>query len=324
MTKSKQPFIIIGMHRSGTSMITKMLRDLGLFVGWDFSDEYEALFFLNRNEKILNACGGGWNNPTVINNLLNHTELRKKAVNLLYNDLNSIYLVYFLGPKLFIKYRSVFNLDIPWGWKDPRNTFLLPIWLDIFPEAKIIHIYRNGLDIASSLAVREVKRINRVSSSHRSIRVFIDRQVNLFREKKSLLFLIRKVQDLYRKMSPLGKYGDMKIHPCISIEKGFKLWCTYIEKAFEHVETLPNEVYNFKFEEFLIKPENYLEELCSFCTLPADKNNIQTIVSQINLKRRNAFKNNESLMNFYESVKDNYWIRKLGYHLETHLKVQNI
>ena len=30
---NQQPIIILGMHRSGTTMITKMLENLGLFVG---------------------------------------------------------------------------------------------------------------------------------------------------------------------------------------------------------------------------------------------------------------------------------------------------
>lgn len=39
------PIIIVGMHRSGTTMITKMLENLGLFVGDQKEINNEALFF---------------------------------------------------------------------------------------------------------------------------------------------------------------------------------------------------------------------------------------------------------------------------------------
>ncbi|MBW1793701.1 MAG: sulfotransferase [Deltaproteobacteria bacterium] len=38
-----------------------------------------------------------------------------------------------------------------WGWKDPRTTLTLPLWLKLFPKARIIHVIRNGIDSALSL-----------------------------------------------------------------------------------------------------------------------------------------------------------------------------
>lgn len=40
-----QPIIILGMHRSGTTMITQLLENLGLFVGTEKEVNHEALFF---------------------------------------------------------------------------------------------------------------------------------------------------------------------------------------------------------------------------------------------------------------------------------------
>jgi hypothetical protein len=44
--------------------------------------------------------------------------------------------------------------DKRWGWKDPRNTFTLGSWLQLFPKLHAVHIYRNGLDVARSLYAR--------------------------------------------------------------------------------------------------------------------------------------------------------------------------
>ena len=55
---------------------------------------------------------------------------------------------------------------INWGWKDPRTTITFPIWLQVFPKAKILHILRNGVDVAISIyrrsLVQQMKFRNRV------------------------------------------------------------------------------------------------------------------------------------------------------------------
>ena len=60
MPSPVSPIIIVGMHRSGTTMITDMLQQLGLFMGWVLQENSEALFFVQRNERLMNACGGSW------------------------------------------------------------------------------------------------------------------------------------------------------------------------------------------------------------------------------------------------------------------------
>jgi hypothetical protein len=42
-----------------------------------------------------------------------------------------------------------------WGWKDPRNCLTLPIWLSIYPGARVLHIIRDGRAVALSLADRD-------------------------------------------------------------------------------------------------------------------------------------------------------------------------
>ena len=49
---NKQPVIILGMHRSGTTMITKILENLGLYVGAEKEENHEALFFWEINNWI--------------------------------------------------------------------------------------------------------------------------------------------------------------------------------------------------------------------------------------------------------------------------------
>ena len=44
-----------------------------------------------------------------------------------------------------------------WGWKDPRTSLLLPLWGKIFPNAQVVHIYRNGHYVALSLLKRDMR-----------------------------------------------------------------------------------------------------------------------------------------------------------------------
>ena len=46
----QDPVIIIGMHRSGTSMLTRLLEKAGLFVGHEKENNWEAWFFPKINQ----------------------------------------------------------------------------------------------------------------------------------------------------------------------------------------------------------------------------------------------------------------------------------
>jgi hypothetical protein len=42
-----------------------------------------------------------------------------------------------------------------WGWKDPRNSLLLPYWLQLFPESRILHVRRSPEGVFKSLQRRD-------------------------------------------------------------------------------------------------------------------------------------------------------------------------
>jgi hypothetical protein len=73
------PIVIIGMHRSGTSMVTRMLESLGLFVGARKDSNCEARFFQRINRWLLDQTGSSWDNPQPIHYLLNNREVRAKT-----------------------------------------------------------------------------------------------------------------------------------------------------------------------------------------------------------------------------------------------------
>jgi hypothetical protein len=154
MIPRKDPVIIIGMHRSGTTYLTSLLHNSGIFMGNDQGGTNESLFFQRINRQLINSNNLSWDKPGIPSDYSkvrwNYYRYYTKYAGIFSNQSN------FEKVGYAHNFKDTFGLMArkPWGWKDPRNTFTLPYWLRYFPKAKIIHIYRNGMDVAISLFVR--------------------------------------------------------------------------------------------------------------------------------------------------------------------------
>lgn len=308
------PVIIIGMHRSGTTMIAELLSRFGLFIGWELESYNEAVFFSNRNNKILSACNGGWDNPGMMEPLLCSKEMRNLVSERLKKDTHSPRIISYLGLKRYIKNISLSQLNFPWGWKDPKNTILLPLWLDVFADAKIIYIYRNGVDVAQSLSIREKNRLRYLVQDKNSISKRISVHSKLLDQTGMTNYLMLQMRKLLEKIMPLSKYSGYCVHPCVSIERAFDLWNYYNRKAFEYTQNIDTaRIHHMKYEDFLSQPQHFLESLSDFCGINAKISTIDEIVQFVDESRKYAFKKDKVLCDFYEKIKDNYWMEKLGY-----------
>lgn len=150
------PIIIIGMHRSGTTLLTRILFESGAFVGPNVSPNFEDVNFQRINRYLLASEGAHWANPyPFISQLHNEDFIRSKAT---------------LAQKLLVEYSEQYEWIASnqlWVWKDPRNTLTLPIWLALFPEARVVHLIRNGIEVALSLQRREIRRYFRFTRDRR-------------------------------------------------------------------------------------------------------------------------------------------------------------
>lgn len=149
----QNPVIILGMHRSGTSMLSRLLEQSGLFLGEEKDQNNESLFFQKINEWLFTQVNASWDCPENMNYIDPQlTSLLEKSIRYLFSgDGRQQY----LGKDNADKYRNITEIDFPWGWKDPRNIFTADIWKSIFPAARLIHICRNPVDVANSIRVRE-------------------------------------------------------------------------------------------------------------------------------------------------------------------------
>jgi len=146
---SKQVIVVLGMHRSGTSVVTRGLQVLGVDVGQNLLPPqpdnpkgfWEDANIVAFNDRVLSAFNMTWDSIGPIGeNSWKYAELdsvRADAINYLRNT--------FTGKRV-------------WGFKDPRTARALPFWQTIIKELgiedKYVFVIRNPISIAKSLEKR--------------------------------------------------------------------------------------------------------------------------------------------------------------------------
>ena len=157
MSKSAPPILLSGMHRSGTSMVTKVLKDFGLKIGRKLDANNESLFFQRINIWMMSLMGSSWDNPQSFKNI--NDEIKDDIVSQLQELIDSRGNSLYFGWSSVIKNKSFSDIETPWGWKDPRNVYTQNIWRKLFPDIKMVQIIRHPVDIAVSLFNRQKKEI---------------------------------------------------------------------------------------------------------------------------------------------------------------------
>ncbi|MBN2648946.1 MAG: sulfotransferase [Prolixibacteraceae bacterium] len=148
MTDNKnKPSIIfvLGMHRSGTSLVAQMVAKWGAYMGnnlmkadWYNQDgywEYNPLVTLH--EKMLAYTGNTWYAPP--------------------ESIDVAHLINVFGNEARVLIDEMDKESIIWSWKDPRMAIFLPFWQELLKDRELLYVYsyRNPLSIAVSLKTRD-------------------------------------------------------------------------------------------------------------------------------------------------------------------------
>lgn len=166
--KGVPPIIILGMHRSGTSLTSRLIRTSGVYMGRiRGADTDESLFFQNLNDAIFSKAHAYWDEPEALERALNNDTIKNAMVSALTEYCDSKNLVASYLKRRDSECDSIFSIPYLWGWKDPRTCYTLPLWLRVFPNAKVLYIHRNGIDVAQSLVRRNEKMLLSQQSSLR-------------------------------------------------------------------------------------------------------------------------------------------------------------
>jgi hypothetical protein len=281
-----EPIIFVGMHRSGTSLIGRLLESLGLFVGVKKDDNNEALFFQNLNEWLLLKSGAAWDTPGPINHLLHDEETLTHVEDFLRMMLGSPKAIQFLGFRRYSLAGGFRSLRKPWGWKDPRNTFTLPVWLRLFPGAKVICVLRHGVDVAQSLYERTANDMAR--------------KTRIYRNLRRLLFVW---QDRFRFVDSVR---------CRTLEGAFSLWKEYVDQSLAITRLLPeSRVLVVRYEQLLTDPVAQLTKCAEFCGLETSAQECERVASSINRNRALSYRCDDRLARF--AAQNETVLSQLGY-----------
>ena len=143
--------VVLGMHRSGTSVITKALECVGVELGNNLMEAaigdndlgfFEDLEIVDFNDQLLAECNKNWYSSEIIQNYDVENLIRRgyliRAVEMMRRKLNN--------KKCF-------------GYKDPRTAKLLPFWSKVYEAANFdtyfILALRNPLNVIRSLQQRD-------------------------------------------------------------------------------------------------------------------------------------------------------------------------
>jgi hypothetical protein len=152
-----QPIIIGGNGHSGTRVFAQLLERGGVFVGVPRLTRARRSYDLSVQDLL-----DRWVSPHVFGDLAQEQwhkmewEFRRRL-------------------------RWYFPLRVmPWGFKNPRTMFLLPLWERLFPGMRFVHVIRDGRDIALG---------NRFATRNKYARAFLHPdEEELSPEERMILF----------------------------------------------------------------------------------------------------------------------------------------
>jgi hypothetical protein len=282
--QGRPPVVVIGMHRSGSSMLVRCMEKLGFFAGLSQDQNAESEYFQILNRWIFWQVNATWDNPfcfRFVSDFLRSVTVRALELRVASPDRQN-----YLGYEKASRIRDLRKLDFPWGWKDPRNTFTVEFWQQVFPGLRVIHIYRNPVDVAASLRERALAR-----------RTAIEARIAA-QGLESLLAANVQFETSSR---------------VVNLAEGVDLWEAYAEKAISVCAALGANALSVQYEDLLDRPAELLAEIANFAGLSAGVERLQEVASTINAGRRYAFTEDPELVGLYQRVCRRPVVEQLGY-----------
>lgn len=247
------PVVVIGPPRSGTTLMSKILTRLGVFMGYNLNNAFEDWFFVDVNEHIMDRLDIYWDRPKRPHERTNiDTEVVAGHV----------------------ESSNAFNIDIPWGFKDPRTSICVDVWMDIFDRLDVeptwIRMKRHPMDVATSLCRRENEKPEHLlKAKEPESRSISTGQINTYPPKSR---------------RGMTKQGALDI----------------IREYEERIPDVGNEV---QFEQLVEDPHSVLDDL-NICDPEVTYVRAGQIDRElVDPSRSYAYRENETLMRFWEENK---------------------
>jgi hypothetical protein len=193
--------IIVGMHRSGTSVVTQWLNRCGLFVGTNLvgpgignlQGHFEDEDFLRIHQKFLRK-----------RNFPESGFVYKRSIEL--SELEKMELRGLITSKS--------RKHEEWGWKEPRTSLFLNGYAELVPAAFYVIVVRNFNATINSLVTRQFNMERKKIQEKKGLS-----------RLKWILFKRRSLDKMFQKET--NRY--------------LKIWIHYYENILQHIRSVPNE-----------------------------------------------------------------------------------
>jgi len=262
------PFVVIGMHRSGTSLVSRILDKSGIMMGRDLQSDHESKFFIELNKWIYQNAGADWARPKALEELIDYAPARKQVEEYLRIRIASSSSKKFSGQNLN---NGLFDMNSKWGWKDPRNGPSLPIWKDIWPEMYVIHVVRHGVDVAASLHSRSLKNWTEDEGRFK-------KWVKMYKWRSS--------------KSPIRK-GQR----AATLPHAIEFWAEQMEVEKKVLQRFEN-VLEIRYEDLLTDPSVILKKIWNYIGKEDDEKLLAEIEGMVDHSRAFAYRQNRELTAF--------------------------
>jgi hypothetical protein len=277
--REMKPLILIGMHRSGTSLTVRLLTDLGMHMGNHFSRDAEAIYFQKINRQVYHAVSATWGFVDPLLKAMKSQAFMEKQTERILDQLfhsppyTGRGISRFFGRQSWQKLRLGEQVD--WGWKDPRTTITFPIWLHVFPQARFLHILRNGIDVAISIHRRSLKQKSK----------------------------------LWKRMIPLDYCPET-----LDFNYCFRLWEKHLYHVLENRQVIEPENYlEIRYEDLLANPELQLKAIARFAELPVLPGSLAKASQRININRLDNSLFAEAYQDQIKDLKNSPMMRHFNY-----------
>jgi hypothetical protein len=254
---------IAGMHRSGTSLVARVLHDCGFDLGpsRDLMPAgpdnpegfWENLRFVRVNDRVLARLGGSWSEPPALEPGWERSpelgDVREEAVAL----------------------AGSFSGLEAWAWKDPRNSLTLSFWRGLVPDLKPVICVRHPAEVVSSLQRRTA-----------SEPLFGRRVWLTYNPRVLAVGPIRKSVAAFKRLTRGPTWG--------SPDESMQLWAAYYRAALAAVPADERLVTHY--ESFLFDAPQEVRRLLSFVDAGVDESDVEraaaAVSDELRRERRTA------------------------------------
>jgi len=194
-------YIVLGMHKSGTSLVSKMLHESGINMGmFDSRIDYYNGQKYERNEI-----------HEVIVNMLNAKNIESLDT---IPPFNKNLILKNLPLFISIVHECNSNYDL-WGFKNPRTIFIYDYIKPYLGEHKLICIYRNLEEVIAHYSQYSI-RIRYILNAIKAWKIYNDKMIDILAEADVDFILLNyeRIMSDYKQLIRLESFLNLKIKDC--------------------------------------------------------------------------------------------------------------